>query len=155
MTRDPNAPLILRITGPRLFLLLAAVAVLVAVGAWGGYRLGRWSGPAPFRAGGHAEQPDAPMEEGGREGEEGFRDAVDLSSGFAVVYRRAGTAEEARRARDDLAARGLPVRIDQDPRRPAAERFRVLVGPFPDRSAAVEAGRGLVPDGSPDVVFLE
>jgi cell division septation protein DedD len=137
-------------------LLLAALGLLVALGAWGGFRLGRWSAGAPPPEHRLAEEPDAPMEDAGREKGEGFQGAVDLSSGFAVVYRRTASADEAGRARDSLAGQGFPVRIDQDSRRAPGDRFRVLVGPFPDREAALAAARRLDgAGGDPDLVFLE
>jgi hypothetical protein len=149
---------VLRLGGGGLLALLLALLLLVALAAWSGYRLGRRAGGAVSHVSAPEREGDVEMSEGELGGDGGFSEAVTLTSGHALLVLRTGSLAEAEAARDELKAGGLPVRLDQDPRRPKGDRFRVLVGPFSKRDRA-EAARGRLgpwkPPIEPEVVWIE
>jgi hypothetical protein len=149
---------VLRLTGARLALLILALVFLVGLAGWTGYRLGRGSGPESPWVAAPEREGDVEVSEGDLGEESGFSEPVTLSSGYALLVHRSGSLDEAEAARAALKARGLPVRIDQDPRRQAGDRFRVLVGPYPDRGEAAAARDRLdpwKPPIEPEVVRIE
>ena len=158
MSGRGSAPLVLRLGGGRLTLLLLALVLLVALAAWSGYRLGRRAGVTVPHVAAPEREADVEMSEGELGGGGGFDEAVTLGAGYALLVFRSSSLDEAEAVREDLSSRGLPVRLDQDPRRPPRDRFRVLLGPFPDRGGA-EAVRGRLdswkPPIEPEVVWIE
>lgn len=158
MSARGATPLVLRLGAGRLVLLLLALVLLVVLAAWSGYRLGRRAAGEVPRVAAPEREGDVAMSEGELGEDRGFSDTVTLSAGYALLVFRSGSLDEAEAARDELRSRGLPVRLDQDPRRPQGDRFRVLVGPFPEKEAAA-AARGRLepwrPPIEPEVVWIE
>jgi hypothetical protein len=149
---------VLRLGGGRLALLLLALVLLVALAAWSGYRLGRRAGGSIPHVVAPEREGDVEVSEGELGGEGGFDEAVTLGGGYALLVFRSSSLDEAEVAREALKSQGLPVRLDQDPRRPPGDRFRVLVGPFPEKGGA-EAARDRLepwkPPIEPEVVWIE
>jgi hypothetical protein len=149
---------VVRLTGPRLVLLVLAVLLLAALAGWTGFQLGRVSPTVRTGVVSGADHPEVRVEDGGKEGAAGFGNTVELTAGFALLVFRSASLEETEAIRSDLAERGFAVRLDQDPRRPREDRFRVLVGPYPDRPAAEAARRRLgspPTQGEPELVWIE